>query len=303
MLNQRKLFVSLISSVMLIAVVTIVAADDATVNPETAAQNAGAAVLCLDEADLQNEIPLDDMPEMEQENTDGPETEGASEETLPAETPDEKQTTGELKNSVAPLYVIEEKKALVSMPKKTVQTVTTENLWLQAYEDLLYGEQTVEKLALLAAIDEKNYELSLMSAPTDRIVNYHGTKFAISAEEYEVLLRIVEAEAPHEDIVGRMLVANVILNRVHAKQFPNTITEVVFQKDQFAPVRDGSYYRRKVSEETVEAVERVLAGEDFSEGALYFVARALASKEGLRFFDEKLEKLFKHGGHTFYTEK
>ena len=42
----------------------------------------------------------------------------------------------------------------------------------------------------------------------------------MSDEDYDVFLRIVEAEAGTEDLKGRILVANVILNRVKNDEFP-----------------------------------------------------------------------------------
>ena len=51
-----------------------------------------------------------------------------------------------------------------------------------------------------------------------------------SESDYNVLLRIVQAEAGNCDIEGRVMVANVILNRVEDDAFPNTITKVVYQK-------------------------------------------------------------------------
>ena len=77
-----------------------------------------------------------------------------------------------------------------------------------------------------------------------------------SPEDYRVLLRIVQAEAGGCDIKGKILVANVILNRVASEEFPDTITEVVYEKRQFSPVSDGSINRCQVAEETVEAVDR-----------------------------------------------
>ncbi len=69
---------------------------------------------------------------------------------------------------------------------------------------------------------------------------------------------------------------------------------------QFSPVASGSYYRVKVSETTVSAVERALKGEDISQGALYFASRRYASDSNMRWFDEKLTFLFQHGGHEFF---
>ncbi|MBD5510441.1 MAG: cell wall hydrolase [Lachnospiraceae bacterium] len=129
-------------------------------------------------------------------------------------------------------------------------------------------------------------------------------KYEISDEDYEVLLRIVEAEAGSEDIEGRMLVAGVVLNRVNSEAFPDTVKEVVFQREngtaQFSPAYSGRYDKVIVSEETIEAVERVLCGEDISEGALYFASRKYANSDKMRWFDEKLTFLFSHGGHEFF---
>lgn len=128
--------------------------------------------------------------------------------------------------------------------------------------------------------------------------------YDLSEEDYEVLLRIVEAEAGGEDTEGKMLVAGVVLNRVANEAFPDTVKEVVFQRNkgvsQFSPVYSGRYYRVKVSGDTVEAVERVLRGEDISEGALFFAARKYADAKKMRWFDTKLTFLFSHGGHEFF---
>lgn len=129
--------------------------------------------------------------------------------------------------------------------------------------------------------------------------------YELSQEDYDVLLRIVEAEAGSEDVKGRMLVAGVILNRVDSKRFPNTVKKVVFQQEkgiaQFSPVKDGRYYHVSVSDETVEAVSRVLYGENLSEGALYFASRKYADPEKMRWFDRHLTLLFSYGGHEFFS--
>ena len=126
----------------------------------------------------------------------------------------------------------------------------------------------------------------------------------LDQQSYEVLCRIVQAEAGCEDMVGKILVANVVLNRVADERFPDTVEEVVFQYSgttaQFSPVSSGSYYRVSITEETREAVDRALAGEDYSEGALYFAARKYAGSEKMRWFDEHLTRLFAHGGHEFF---
>lgn len=125
--------------------------------------------------------------------------------------------------------------------------------------------------------------------------------FHLEDQEYQVLLKIVEAEAGSEDTEGRMLVANVVMNRVKNGYFPNTVTEVVYQTQdgtaQFSPVSDGRIDRVNVSQGTIDAVARVLNGEDISRGALFF--RSVRSRSG--WFDQNLSRVLEHGNHIFYT--
>ncbi len=149
------------------------------------------------------------------------------------------------------------------------------------------------------------------AASDQRVVDYQVLEreaqvlYELEESEWEVLCRIVEAEAGNEDEEGKLLVANVVLNRMGDEHFPDTVEEVVFQQlqgvYQFSPISNGSYYRVSVSEETQAAVERALEGEDISQGALFFAARKYASGSRMAWFDRNLAFLFQHGGHEFYT--
>lgn len=127
----------------------------------------------------------------------------------------------------------------------------------------------------------------------------------LSETDYEALCRIVQAEAGGEDEQGKILVAEVILNRVLAEGFADTVYDVVFEKSggsaQFAPTVDGRYFTVEVTEETKAAVEMALYGEDYSQGALFFSARSKANPDDMAWFDHNLKWLFQHGGHEFYT--
>ncbi len=116
-------------------------------------------------------------------------------------------------------------------------------------------------------------------------------------EEYEALCRIVQAEAGNQDAEGKLLIANVVLNRVRSERFPNSIVDVIFQdnggKTQFAPTKNGSYNNAQITIDTMAAVNRALAGEDISKGALYF-------KAGDNMKWGRLEFLFQHGNHVFF---
>ena len=76
-----------------------------------------------------------------------------------------------------------------------------------------------------------------------KMVSMSSSAKMMSDEDYENLLKIVEAEAGTEDIKGRVLIANVIMNRVRHSEFPDNITDVIWEYDngvpQFSPVADG----------------------------------------------------------------
>lgn len=127
----------------------------------------------------------------------------------------------------------------------------------------------------------------------------------MSDEDYDTLLHIVEAEAGTEDVKGRVLVANVIMNRIKNDEFPDTVTEVVWQRidgvPQFSPTYDGRIYEVSVTDETKEAVRQALEGVDYSEGALFFIQKSEAEAHNVSWFEKDLKRLFKYGVHEFYT--
>lgn len=145
-------------------------------------------------------------------------------------------------------------------------------------------------LQSMAALDDKSWEL----ADTTRM----------SDKDYENLLAIVEAESGGEDLEGRIMVANVILNRVGNEEFPNDVTSVIWDRSggspQFSPTADGRIYTVTITDTTREAVNRAIDGEDLSKGALYFIAKAHADSENVEWFDRNLTFLFQHGQHSFY---
>ena len=127
---------------------------------------------------------------------------------------------------------------------------------------------------------------------------------SMTDNDYENLLAVVEAEAGGEDVEGRIMVANVILNRVEDEHFPDDVTSVIWQKaggsSQFSPTEDGRIHSVTISNTTREAVNRAIDGEDLSQGALYFIAKDQAETDNIAWFDETLTHLFDHGGHSFY---
>lgn len=122
----------------------------------------------------------------------------------------------------------------------------------------------------------------------------------LDSSSRRILERIVEAEAGDQDVAGRQMVANVILNRLQSSNFPDTVAGVVFAHRQFSPVSNGSYYRVTVSGTTKKAVEKALKEKDNTKGALYFMYRAGSDAGNISWFDRDLTKLYEYGCHEFF---
>lgn len=74
-------------------------------------------------------------------------------------------------------------------------------------------------------------------------------------DSLETLAICVEAEAGNQDLYGKRLVVDVILNRVDSPRFPDSIEDVISQYRQFSTYWNGGMSRiKEPSEETFETV-------------------------------------------------
>ena len=98
------------------------------------------------------------------------------------------------------------------------------------------------------------------------------TEKPYTEEDLYVLSHIISAEAGNcqrEMMIG---VGSVVLNRVARDDFPDTIYEVVFQRDpslQYGPIDDGSYYKDPTPT-AIEVAEYLLKeGSQYPEDVIY----------------------------------
>ena len=163
-------------------------------------------------------------------------------------------------------------------------------------DDVLNNRKVNNTLSEGAVIKDKTKSLSVVEINNFNIQMRYG----LNISELELFRMIVQAEAGCEDLKGKILVANVILNRVKSTKFPNSIRGVVMAPGQFQPVTTGKIYTVKVSDETKLAVEMALQGEDYSDGALYFMARSASNPGNVTWFYRALTRVIKHGNHEFF---
>ena len=100
-----------------------------------------------------------------------------------------------------------------------------------------------------------------------------STGVSYTAEELDLLARLIMAEAQGESYETKVAIGAVVLNRVESGLFAPTIREVIYQKYngyyQFTPVANG-WINKPANEECVKAAKEALGGADPSKGALFF---------------------------------
>ncbi len=164
------------------------------------------------------------------------------------------------------------------------------------------NEETVEE-TVTDLLEEETEEIVEETVPeTEAPTEPPAPSYVIpvSEDEFWLLCRLIEAEAGDTDVTGRIIVADVIINRVKHWYFPNSVTEVVYSQGQFQPITTGYIWQVNVSDLSVEAVYRALMGEDYSQGATYFCSTASAASGN--WHSRALHKLFEYGGNVFYSK-
>ena len=88
----------------------------------------------------------------------------------------------------------------------------------------------------------------------------------IKLGEMELLAQLVQAEAGNQPFEGKCLVVDTVLNRVESDEFPDTISEVIFQPGAFSVTWNGAFekaaWNMQESDYAAVACEMELVGND-----------------------------------------
>ncbi len=122
-----------------------------------------------------------------------------------------------------------------------------------------------------------------------------ASRFYRSDEVYW-LSRIISAESRGEPLKGQIAVGNVILNRTRSAGFPNTIWGVIFEKNQFSPVKNGSIYNTPTWSSVI-AAKLCLEGTSLDGNILFFCNTKTSP---VNWITQNRPIAFKIGAHTFY---
>jgi N-acetylmuramoyl-L-alanine amidase len=108
-----------------------------------------------------------------------------------------------------------------------------------------------------------------------------STSASITSSDHRLLSKLVYAEARGEPYKGQVAVAAVVLNRVRSSKFPNTISGVIYQKNQFSCVSNGSINNTPDSS-SIRAARDAMNGWDPTGGCLFFYNPSGTSDEWIR---------------------
>ena len=110
-----------------------------------------------------------------------------------------------------------------------------------------------------------------------------------SKEDIELLALVTMAEAEGESEEGKRLVIDTVLNRVDHGRFPDTISDVIYQKGQFSSMWNGRSNRCYVSDDICKLVEEELESRTNSDVIFFHAGR----------YSDYGSPLFQVGNHYF----
>lgn len=103
----------------------------------------------------------------------------------------------------------------------------------------------------------------------------------IVSADHRLLAKLVYAEARGEPYKGQVAVAAVVLNRVKSASFPNTISGVIYQRNAFTCVNNGSI-NNTPDNSCIRAALDALNGWDPTGGCLYYYNAKTATDNWIR---------------------
>ena len=123
------------------------------------------------------------------------------------------------------------------------------------------------------------------------------------AAELKCLADNIYFEALTESEAGQIAVANVTMNRVKSKHFPNSVCDVVWEPKQFSWTHDGKSDKpssQKAYKEVYEIAKAVYDGNivDITEGSTFYHADYVDPS-----WNKVMTRVAKIDTHIFYTHK
>ena len=178
-------------------------------------------------------------------------------------------------------------KEIKRQPEQKWQPRYTQEEW-QQIEIERNSEQFVKETA-----QEFETETETQTEPSDSIEEETQTEPSDSIEEetqteleaetkyteddFELLARVIEAEAGGESDYHKLCVGTVVMNRVNSDKYPDTIEGVIYQPGQYQCVTN-SHINKEPSESSYEAAESILDGRRMFRSSVVYQAEFIQGK-------------------------
>ena len=118
----------------------------------------------------------------------------------------------------------------------------------------------------------------------------------LSDEEIYLLEVTIQHEVGNFSKEYKRLVAELIYNRYLSDEFPNTITEVLFQKGQFQGIQKWAYSGIIIDDETKEVIKDVVSKDLTSHPATFYYNPELSEYDSIVWFEYSgdVDYVFEH---------
>ena len=129
------------------------------------------------------------------------------------------------------------------------------------------------------------------------VFNHDTKQLYITGEDIDLMAKLVSAESIGEPYTGKVAVASVVLNRTIDPHFPNTIQQVIFQKNAFSCVKNNNI-NAIPNQDCYNAVYDAIRGADPTNDALFFYNPTIATCNWMKETHKINQTIIGH--HTFF---
>ncbi|SFC82791.1 cell wall hydrolase [Clostridium uliginosum] len=132
------------------------------------------------------------------------------------------------------------------------------------------------------------------------VFSHNTQKLYITEADIQLMAKLVYAESIGEPYEGKVAVASVVLNRTINPKFPNTIKDVILQKNAFSCVKNGDI-KATPNQACYDAVYDAIKGADPTNEALFFYNPSTATCAWMH--QTEKQDMTTIGHHTFFKIK
>ena len=166
-------------------------------------------------------------------------------------------------------------KGIKRQPEQKWQPRYTQEEW-QQIEIERNSEQFVKETA-------QEFETETVAEPSNSIEEETQTELETEVEtkyteyDFELLARVIEAEAGGESDYHKLCVGTVVMNRVDSEKYPSTIEGVIYQPGQYQCVTN-SHINKEPSESSYEVAKSILDGRRMFRSSVVYQAEFIQGK-------------------------